>query len=161
MPELTATCVWAATVEVVLALDGNFGEPTDAYVNGSQTWLRDDGPAGATLFWRLLPVARFARPKNIDVYELFSTVSLALACGQVPPAPLTELWDGLEVFAADAISVEPAPLADAAARSLGIPPAANGLVDHTPIDDAWYRTRGEISIFEALMSQLSARADRG
>ena len=53
----SATCVWRASPAVIVALDERFGEPVDAYVNGSQTWLRDDGPGGITLEWRLHPVA--------------------------------------------------------------------------------------------------------
>jgi hypothetical protein len=49
MGVLVPTCVWRATPSLVVALDDRFGEPVDAYVNGSQTWLRDDGPGGATL----------------------------------------------------------------------------------------------------------------
>ena len=41
---LTPTCVWRASPELIVALDVRFGEPVDAYVNGSQVWLRDDGP---------------------------------------------------------------------------------------------------------------------
>ena len=46
MAHLVPTCVWRATPDLLLALDAQFGEPVDTYVNGSQVWLRDDGPAG-------------------------------------------------------------------------------------------------------------------
>ena len=36
MGALVPTCVWRATPELVVALDARFGEPVDAYVNGSQ-----------------------------------------------------------------------------------------------------------------------------
>ncbi|HEX9548180.1 MAG TPA: hypothetical protein VF942_12645, partial [Acidimicrobiales bacterium] len=67
----TPTCVWRATPELIIALDDRFGEPTDAYVNGSQVWLRDDSPGGITIEWRLHPVASFRRPASVGTYELF------------------------------------------------------------------------------------------
>src|SRR3954454_13135824 len=53
---LTPTCVWRISPQLVAALDERFGEPVDAYVNGSQTWLRDDGPAGVAVEGRGPPV---------------------------------------------------------------------------------------------------------
>ena len=40
----TATCVWRADAALVLALDEHLGPPVDSYLNGSQTWITDDGP---------------------------------------------------------------------------------------------------------------------
>src|ERR1700674_4861168 len=100
MPPVTPTCVWLATPELIVALDDRFGEPVDAYVNGSQVWLRDDGPGGVTLEWRLHPVAGYRRPDGIGTYEVFATVALALATGGIPPAPAEGLWEGLEAFPA-------------------------------------------------------------
>src|SRR5579864_3688916 len=100
MPRLTATSVWRATADVIVALDDRFGEPVDAYVNGSQVWLREDGPGGETLEWRLHPVAGYERPAGVGTYEVFSATALAVATGAPPPAPLDEMWEGLEVFAA-------------------------------------------------------------
>src|SRR5579875_3969654 len=117
---LVACALWRARPEVVVALDDRFGEPMDAYVNGSQVWLRDDGPGGVTLEWRLHPVAGYRRPAGLGTYEVFSSVSLALATGATPPAPLETLWDGLEVFAAYGDPLEPAPLARAATEALGL-----------------------------------------
>jgi hypothetical protein len=142
---------------VVVALDDRFGEPVDAYVNGSQVWLRDDGPGGIALEWRLHPVAGFHRPGGVGTYELFSAMSLALATGATPPAPLHRLWDGLEVFPAYGDDVEPQPLASAAAESLGIEPDAFGLVDHEGIADQWERTGGKVSIIADLLQQLASR----
>ena len=157
MPESrsTAACVWRATPELIVALDDRFGEPVDAYVNGSQVWLRDDGPAGLTLEWRLHPVANYQRPGDAGTYEVFAAVALALATGAEPPAPLDRLWDGLEAFAAYGDEIEPAPLASACTESLGIPPDASGLVDHGVIGDTWERTRGGISVIKELLAQLS------
>src|SRR5262249_58408238 len=53
----TASAVWRSSPELVLALDEHFGPPVDSYVNGSQTWLLDNGPGGVTLEWRFGPVA--------------------------------------------------------------------------------------------------------
>jgi hypothetical protein len=153
-PQLTPTCVWLATPEVVVALDQRFGEPLDAYVNGSQVWLRDDGPGGVAIEWRLHPVAGYERPPTAGTYDVFTRTALALATGSVPPAPLERLWDGLEAFPAYGDEVEPAPLATAAAASLGIPPDATGLVDHGSIGDEWERTKGRHSIVAALLDQL-------
>jgi hypothetical protein len=151
---LVACAVWRARPEVVVALDDRFGEPVDAYVNGSQVWLRDDGPGGVTLEWRLHPVAGYQRPPGVGTYEVFPAIALALATGAALPAPLTSLWDGLEVFAAYGDDVEPQPLAAAATASLGIAPDVAGLVDHQSIGDRWERTAGAVSITEALLAQL-------
>ncbi len=155
MGPLVSTCVWRATPEVVLALDGRFGAPHDAYVNGSQVWLADNGPGSITLEWRLHPVARYRRPPELGVYELFETTAQALATGGTLPAPLDRLWDGLEAFTAYGGEVEPAVLAAACTDALGIPPDAAGLVDHDRIGDEWERTRGGVSIVDALFAQLA------
>ena len=156
MAVLVPTCVWRATPALVIALDERFGEPVDAYVNGSQTWLRDDGPAGITLEWRLHPVAGFRPPSGIGTYDLFATVALALATGETAPAPLHHLWDGLEAFPAYDDETEPAVLAAAVADSLGIAPDASGLVDHARIGDEWERSDGGVSIIDALLGQLAS-----
>jgi hypothetical protein len=140
---------------LVVALDDRFGEPVDAYVNGSQVWLRDDGPGGITIEWRLHPVAGFERPPGVGIYELFEAVALAVATGAHPPAPVDRLWDGLEAFPAYGEEVEPAPLAAAATEALGVPPDVSGVVDHTPIADAWERSGRRTSIVDALLRQLT------
>jgi hypothetical protein len=138
-----------------MALDARFGEPLDAYVNGSQVWLRDDGPGGIPLEWRLHPVAGYRRPAGLDTYEVFSAVALALATGEPAPAPLEQLWDGLEAFPAYGDEIEPQPLAAAVTVALGIGPDAFGLVDHETIADEWERTRGGVSIVADLLRQLT------
>ncbi len=154
MTRLVSTCVWRVDEGLILALDQRFGEPVDAYVNGSQVWLRDDGPGGFTLEWRLHPVAGFVRPAPVSTGDLFPAVALALAEGLPLPAPLAALWDGLEAFAAYGEEVEPAPLAVAATHALGRPPDAAGLVDHESIATEWERTGGHISIVDWLLQQL-------
>lgn len=151
---LTPTCVWRATAELIVALDVRFGEPVDAYVNGAQVWLRDDGPGGITLEWRLHPVASYQRPNGVDTYDVFSAVAAALADGTDPPARLDELWDGLEAFAAYGEELEPATLAAAATDALDIAPDAAGLVDHQAIADRWEKSKGATSIVTELLEQL-------
>ena len=154
MGRLVPTCVWRATPELVLALDERFGPPHDAYVNGSQVWLRDDGPGGITLEWRLHPVAGYRRPASVGTYEVFEVVADALASGDPPPAPLEGLWDGLEAFAAYGDEVEPATLTAATRTALGRPPDAAGLADHERIGDEWEQSGRRTSIVQALLGQL-------
>ena len=146
--------------EVVIALDERFGEPVDAYVNGSQTWLRDDGPGGMTLEWRLHPVAGFVRPPDVGVYELFSSVALALETGGTPPAPPERLWDGLEAFPglrrrgrAGAAGVASAPRRSA---SHPTPPAWSTT---RSIGDEWERSGGTTSIVTALLGPARPLAE--
>lgn len=152
---LVPTCVWRISADLVAALDERFGDPMDAYVNGSQTWLRDDGPGAIPVEWRLHPVADFRRPDSVEShYDLFPAVALAIATNAGPPADPAELWDGLEAYAAYGDEVEPAPLAAACHAALGIPPAASGLVAHERIADAWEAAGGTVSIVEALFTEL-------
>ncbi len=151
---MTPTCVWRASPAVILALDSRFGEPVDAYVNGSQVWLRPDGPNGIVIEWRLHPVSGYRRPSGVETNEVFEQVAYALTAGDDPPAPLDELWEGLEAFPAYGDDVEPSPLAAAATDALGLAPDAAGLVDHGPIGDAWERSGGGISIIAEVFRQL-------
>jgi len=136
-----------------MALDDRFGPPIDAYVNGAQVWLRD-GPAGATIEWRLHPVAGYRRPAGVGTYELFESVADALSQGGPNPTPLDHLWDGLEAFPAYGDEVEPAPLAAACAEELGLAPDVSGLVDHEGIANQWEAAEGSTSIVSALFAQL-------
>jgi len=156
MGRLVPTCVWRATPELVLALDERFGPPHDAYVNGSQVWLREDGPGAVTVEWRLHPVAGYQRPATVGTHEVFEVTVDALAGASDPPAPLERLWDGLEAFAAYGDEVEPATLAAAVTEALGRAPDAAGLADHDRIGDEWERTGGKLSIVAALLGQLRA-----
>ena len=154
MPRLVPTCVWKASPELLLTLDARFGEPVDTYVNGSQVWLRDDGPSGEVLEWRLHPVAGYRRPDGLATEEVFDVVTAALAGGTEPPVPLDRLWEGLEAFAAYDDEMEPATLSGACTASLGVPPDAAGLADHELIGDQWERSGGATSIVAALLDQL-------
>lgn len=153
---LTPTCVWRISPAVVLALQDRFGDPVDAYVNGSQVWLRDDGPGGVTIEWRLHPVADYHRPKGVDTYDVFPTTALAFEQGAEAPAALEQLWDGLEAFAAYGDEVEPATLGAATAEALGIPADACGVVDHQRVGDEWEKSGGATSIVDALLNQLAS-----
>ncbi len=155
MDDLVPACVWRITPELLLALEDRFGEPTDAYLNGSQVWLRDDGPGEATLEWRLHPVAGFTRPPKVGTHEVFETIVFALRSGDEPLARPEHLWDGLEAFPGFGDETEPALLAQACALALGIAPDGYGIVDHQSIGDRWEAQAGRYSVIEALFSQLA------
>ncbi len=155
MTALVPTCVWRVSPALVTLLDDTFGAPLDTYVNGSQVWLREDGPGEVVLEWRLHPVAGYVRPKGVATEEVFEVAAAALATGGAGPAPLERLWEGLEAFPAYGDEVEPAVLAAACTAALGLAPDAAGLVDHDRIADAWERTGGGVSIIAALLTELA------
>lgn len=158
MATLTPVCVWRISDRLVVALDTAFSDPLDAYVNGSQTWLRDDGPGGVVLEWRLHPVPRFRRPDGFGTYDLFPRVAAALVDGGPAPVPVESLWDGLECFPAYDDEVPVDALRVACVGALGLEPDASGLVDHRSIGDAWERSRGALSIIDELLAQLARDA---
>ncbi len=161
-----ATAVWRIAPELVDALDAQLGPPVDGYVNGTQTWLTDTGPGALTLEWRLHPVAGYRPPEGVSPYELWDEVTGQLAAGADPASiplgterrPLTSLWDGLECYAVDVSDLEPAPLAAAAAETIGRAPDASGLVDHERIGSAWERARGGVSLMALLFEELTEPA---
>ena len=163
MTRRTSTTVWRIAPAVVTALDERLGPPVDSYVNGTQTWLTDDGPNGATLEWRLHPVASYQPPAGLSHYDLWEAVVGALAADADPSSlplgtehrPLTSLWDGLECFAVHGADPEPAPLSAAVTSTLGVPPDAAGLVDHARIGDTWERNRRAVSIVALLLEELA------
>ena len=157
-PALTPTCVWRISDRLVIALDDRFGDPDDSYVNGSQVWLREDGPGGTVLEWRLHPVAGYRRPAGLGIYEVFPAVALAAVDGADSPAQAEALWDGLECFAAYGDELEPAVLRAAALAVLGMEPDGAGLVDHDAIGDRWERAGGAMSIVAALLAELGSPA---
>ena len=140
--------MWRISTELIEALDSAFGDPLDAYVNGSQTWLEENGRNGSTLEWRLHPTANYQRPADVDTYGVFR----AAADGKVQPAAL---WDGLEAFPAYDDPTTVADLRATATAALGVEPTAWGLVDHEPIGDEWERSGGAISIVDRLLGQLA------
>lgn len=157
-----ATVLWFVRPDVVLAVAEHLGEPTDSYVNGSQTWIEANGPGEAMLEWRLHPVAGFERPAGLGTYELWEHVVDALQAGDHPASmalgdeerALDSLWDGLECFPAFGDSIEPGMLTATAAELLGIPPDRSGIVDHELIGDQWEKARGNVSIVSLLIEQL-------
>jgi hypothetical protein len=153
--ERVATCLWRVNPELLVAIGERLGEPTDAYVNGSHTWIRDDGPNEVTLEWRLHPVAGYERPAGVGVYELWEQVMQSLCGGGPMPAALDALWEGLEAFPGFGDEVEPAPLAATCADVLGIAPDVYGVVDHDRIGDAWETANGSVSIVALLFDQLA------
>jgi hypothetical protein len=160
----TATCIWRVDAALVLALDERLGPPVDSYVNGSQTWITDDGPGGIGLEWRLHPVAGYRVPRDLSHYDLWEQVVGALSAGADPDAlslgtetrTLRSLWDGLECYAAYGDDIEPAPLAHTAATTLGRGPDASGLVDHDAIGTAWEQAKGATSIVEMVFAELKS-----
>ena len=164
MTQRVASAVWRITPELVSALEERLGTPVDSYVNGTQTWLTEDGPHGITLEWRLHPVAAYRAPVGLSHYELWDQVAAQLAGGRDPgalalgegePRPLASLWDGLEVFA-PYDDLEPANLAQAAGDALDLPADASGMVDHERIGDAWEKSNGEVSLVALLLDELQA-----
>jgi hypothetical protein len=157
--------VWPISAELVLALDDQLGSPADGYVNGTQTWLTDDGPSGATLEWRLHPVAGYEPPRHVSHHDVWDVVVAALRAGAPPETltvgdasrPLSSLWEGLECFPAYGDEIEPAVLARAATDLLGIAPASAGLVDHEAIGEAWERDRRSSSLVGMLLEELGQR----
>jgi hypothetical protein len=164
---LTATCVWRVEPTLVVSLDEHLGPPVDSYVNGTQTWLSDDGPGGMTLEWRLHPVAGYRPPEGLSHYDLWEQVVSALSAGVDADAlelgseqrTVRSLWDGLECFVAYGEEIEPAPLAQAATEAIGRPPDASGLVDHDRIGTVWEQAKGTVSIVEMLLAELRTHAD--
>lgn len=147
-----------------MSLADRLGTPTDNYLNGSQTWLADNGPDEITLEWRLHPVASYKMPDHVSHYDIWELVVDQLRAGIDPGAltlgderrALVSLWDGLEVFAAYDDDLEPATLGRAATAALGLPPQAVGLVDHERVGDAWERAGGRVSIVSLLLEELAA-----
>ncbi len=147
-------CLWSTSDPLLVALQAQLGTPLDSYVNGSQVWLREDGPNDMTLEWRLHPVANYVKPPGIETAEVFSTIAFTLANAEKPSVAPDTLWGGLECYPAFGDEIEPAILRANAERVLGIPPDFTGLVDHKTVGDLWERTRGAVSIADLLMDQL-------
>ncbi len=176
-PIVTAVCVWPMSPKLLAALDERFGVPLDTYVNGSQVWIRDDGPEGEALEWRLHPVAGYQRPKGVATEDVFEAMTATLvpsssgtamvsektepgAESQAPAGlpPLDEVWEGLECFVAYGEEVSPAALAATCAAVLGHDPHGVGMADHEAIATAWEISNRTISIVGALLAQLQARS---
>lgn len=155
-PVLSTVAVWRCSHDLLRALDAHLGEPTDTYVNGSQVWLRDDGPGDITLEWRLHPVAGYQRPAATSTNNVFRRMVRALHPDEEPNMlgdPLA-LWSGLEVFSAYDEELSADALRGCCVGLVGIEPDAVGMVDHDPIGNEWERSAGAFDIISALMTQL-------
>ena len=150
------------------ALDEQLGPPVDGYVNGTQTWLTDDGPGGATLEWRLHPVAGYRPPDGVGPTTCGTRSSARSRPGADPDAlplgderrPLASLWDGLECFPAYGDEIEPAPLAARRDRARSAsPPDAVGLVDHERIGERVGAGRAARSRSSTMLLDELATAD--
>ena len=84
MGRLVPTCVWRASAELVLALDERFGPPHDAYVNGSQVWLRDDGPDAIDNEFTL---GEFLDRYGMKINQLGTILSLVTPVAESAPRP--------------------------------------------------------------------------
>jgi hypothetical protein len=161
MAERVASALWWTTPELVVALDAHLGLPVDSYLNGSQTWLVEDGDL--TLEWRLHPVSGFTQPKGLSHYDLWEQVVAQLSTGTPPDTlslgddtvKLAGLWDGLECYVAFGDDLEPANLALQTTAALELAPDLCGLVDHQVVGDRWEQANRAVSIVQLLAEQLS------
>ena len=155
---LETVAVWRCSAGLILALDSQLGEPSDTYVNGSQVWLRDDGPRDVTMELRLHPVGGYQRPPATSTTNVFRRIAAEVAESGTDPAKIIaapeSLWGGLEVFSAYEEQLTVDELREWCVTLIGIEPDAVGCVDHDPIGDEWERTSGASDIFSALMAQL-------
>jgi hypothetical protein len=155
-PLLVSTVVWKISPELLIALDDRFGEPLDSYVNGSQVWLRTDGPNAETIEYRMHPVGGYERPSGMQTDQVFSNIALSVAQEENPVVPIELLWDGLEAFVAfdDEGPLAPTALADIGRVQLGLEPTAWGMVDHEGIALRWEKSGRATSIMGELLGQL-------
>lgn len=159
MSERVAAALWRIDTRLVAALDDRLGLPVDSYVNGSQTWLTDDGPHGETLEWRLHPVSGYRVPAGLTHNDVWDAAVDAVRAGVdvATAGPAVDgLWDGLECFPAYGDEIEPAVLTARVTERLGLAPDASGLVDHETIAQRWEQSRREVSIVALLDAQLRA-----
>jgi hypothetical protein len=155
-PVFVSCALWAISSELIVTLDERFGEPVDTYVNGSQVWLRSDGPNDVTLEYRLHPIGGYIKPKGVQTDQVLAVIALALAQGEEPIAGFDTLWEGLEVFVAfdDEGPLAAAELARIGEEQLGITATAFGEVDHESVAVRWQQSERQTSIVSELMSQL-------
>ena len=161
--EISATALWPMTPDLAIALDQKFGPPVDCYVNGTQTWLTPDGPNEFMLEWRLHPVGAYQTPAGMSHYEVFETVIAAISVGADlehlslgdEHRSLTELWSGLECFAAYGDPMSPDTLAQHCEQAIGIAAQHRGTVDHQSVSDEWLRTGRQRSLYDLVCDALN------
>jgi len=154
MPAPAATCVWRLRPAVLTALFERFGPPSDTYGNGSQTWLRSDGPGGTPIEWRLHPRADFVRPTDLAADRLFTRVAGAAAHGDEPPLDPDAVWTGLEAAWAFDEELATDVLAASARDALGLEADACGSVDRTALGVEWERSGGRLDVIGHLLTAL-------
>ena len=156
MAEPIATCVWTVTPALLVALHDRFGPPAHAYDNGSQTWLRDDGPGEVLVEWRLHPRAELPRPGRRSGYHLFPAVAGVLARGDEPELDPGAVWSGLEAAPAyDEPRRRRCPGRPARGRARP-PPEAWGPLDRDELARSWERSLGHLDVVAWALDQLTA-----
>ncbi|HEV7719944.1 MAG TPA: hypothetical protein VGO60_01600 [Iamia sp.] len=161
MPAPAATCVWRLRPALLTALHQRFGAPSDTYGNGSQTWLRSDGPDGTPVEWRLHPRADFVRPNDVTADQLFVLVAGAVARGEEPPLDPAGVWTGLEAAWAFAEELAADQLAGCTRAALGLDADACGAVDRDAIGIEWERSGGRLDVVAHLLGALDALPSEG
>lgn len=156
MAELIATCVWTVTPPLLVAVHDRLGPPAHAYDNGSQAWLRPDGPRDVLVDWRLHPRADLARPGRLSGYHLFPAVAGALARGEVPDLDPGTVWSGLEAVPAYDDPVTPDALAGRLGAVLGRLPDAWGPLDRDAMARSWEESLGHLDVVAWALDQLRA-----
>lgn len=151
-----ATCVWVASAPLLVAVHHRLGPPADAYDNGSQTWVRNDGPEGVPVEWRLHPRSDLARPGRVSGYHLFPAVAGALARGEAPALDPEVVWSGLEAVPAFADPVTADALADQLGTVLGRPADAWGRLDRDEMARCWERSLGHLDMVAWAVERLTA-----
>ncbi|HMJ77129.1 MAG TPA: hypothetical protein VK507_14220 [Iamia sp.] len=154
MPAPAATCVWRLRPALLTALYQRFGAPADTYGNGSQTWLRSDGPDGTPVEWRLHPRADFDRPTDVTADQLFTLVAGAVARGEEPRLDPARVWTGLEAAWAFDEDLDADQLAASARAALGLDADASGAVDRDAIGIEWERSGGRLDVVAHLLDAL-------
>lgn len=149
-----ATCVWRLRPAVLAALAQQFGAPADTYGNGSQTWLRSDGPDGTPIEWRLHPRADFVRPTDLAADRLFTLIAGAVARGEEPRLDPATVWTGLEAAWAFDEELPADQLAGCTRAALGIDADASGSVDRDAIAVEWERSGGRLDVIAHLLAAL-------
>jgi hypothetical protein len=155
MPAPAATCVWRQHTDLLAALHERFGAPAGSYGNGSQTWLRSDGPDGTPVEWRLHPRADFVRPTDLAADQLFTRVAGAVARGEEPPLDPARVWTGLEATWAFDEALPADQLSTCTRAALGLDADACGSVDRDAIGVEWERSGGRLDVIAHLLGVLT------
>ncbi|HEX7131711.1 MAG TPA: hypothetical protein VF228_04015 [Iamia sp.] len=156
MPGPAATCVWRLQPALLGALIQRFGAPADTYGNGSQTWLRSDGPDGTPIEWRLHPHADFVRPTDLAADQLFTLIAGAVARNETPRLDPATVWTGLEAAWAFDEELPADQLAECTRAALGLDADACGAVDRDAIGAEWERSGGRLDVIAHLLAALEA-----